>query len=251
MTMWTRAALLAATLTLAACKEDLYTGLTEQDANEMISVLYRVGIPADRVVDAGGLASVRVDRGRFQEAVEALRAEGYPKPSYQTMGDVFQGNGFVVSHMEERARFIYALSEELSRTVAEIDGVIGARTHVVLPTSDPMSRDVTPSSASVVIRHLDAAPVARLAPQIKMLVANSIEGLSYDNVSVVFIPVAAPPAAAPPAEVGPARAPEAGMAWIVGGLGALVAILLLAMARGRLRHRREIAAREIEIVPVD
>jgi len=48
---------------------------------------------------------------------------------------------------------IYALSEELSRTVSEIDGVISARVHVVLPENDPLRRDLVPSSASVFIRH--------------------------------------------------------------------------------------------------
>ena len=54
---------------------------------------------------------------------------------------------------------IYALSEELSRTVSEIDGVISARVHVVLPENDPLRRDLVPSSASVFIRHDTSLPV--------------------------------------------------------------------------------------------
>ncbi len=84
---------------------------------------------------------------------------------------------------------IYALSEELSRTVSEIDGVVSARVHVVLPDNDPLQRNAVPASASVFIRHEAGLDINTLIPQIKTLVANGIAGLTYEKVSV--IPVAA------------------------------------------------------------
>ena len=176
---------------VSGCRTELYTGLTEQDANEILAILQTNGIPAGRKADADGQIAVMVEEAQFASAVEILRSEGYPKRQYSDLGQVFQGNGFVVSQTEERARFIFAMSEELSQTISEIDGVISARTHVVLPTSDPLSRNSTPSSASVVIRHAAGSDTEKLMPQIKTMVANSIEGLSYSHVSVVFIPVAA------------------------------------------------------------
>ena len=246
--------LLAATLMLAACKEDLYTGLSEQEANEMISILFRAGIPAQRVNDNSGAAVVRVDQRHFHDAVERLKEQGYPKQNFKTLGDVFEGNGFVVSQMEERARFIYAMSEELSRTIAEIDGVLSARTHVVLPNSDPMSRNVTPSSASVVIRHLEDSRTEALLPQIKMLVANSIQGLTYDNVSVVFIPVMQPVSAPVPPE--PARQVSslllgAGAAnWILGSMFGLILVLGGMIVRLRSAAQRRVEG-EIDIAPAE
>jgi len=105
------------------------------------------------------------------------------------MGEVFKGSGLIASPTEERARFVYALSEELSRTISDIDGVLSARIHVVLPKNDLLRQDTTPSSASVFIRHDARAPMKNLLPQVKMLVANSIEGLSYEKVSVVLVSV--------------------------------------------------------------
>lgn len=191
-------ALVVAAFLLCACKADLYTGLAEQEANEMIAVLMQAGIPAWRRADKRGTVTVQVDEAQFLGAVEALKARGYPRRTYSNLGEVFQGNGFVVSQTEERARFIYAMSEELSRTISEIDGVLSARTHVVLPATDPLSRTSTPSSASVFIRYTEGSSTPELASQIKLLVANSIEGLEYDNVSVGFVPVATPAVRPPP-----------------------------------------------------
>ena len=84
---------------------------------------------------------------------------------------------------------IFALSQELSRTVSEIDGVLSARVHLVLPENDPLRQQLVPSSASVFIRHRSDAQVGSLVPQVKMLVANGVAGLSYDKVSVVLVPV--------------------------------------------------------------
>ena len=84
---------------------------------------------------------------------------------------------------------IFALSQELSHTVSEIDGVLSARVHLVLPENDPLRQQLVPSSASVFIRHRSKAPVGNLVPQVKMLVANGVAGLAYDKVSVVLVPV--------------------------------------------------------------
>jgi type III secretion protein J len=56
-----------------------------------------------------------------------------------------------------------------------------------LPRNDPLREEVKPASASVFIKHDASVPVEKLLPQIKTFVTNSIEGLTYDKVSVVFI----------------------------------------------------------------
>ncbi len=188
-TRYAKILLISAMLLLGGCKSELYSDLSEQEANEIISILFRYQIDAARETTKGGSVTVLVEQNRFADAVEILGEQGYPKQDYATLGDVFQGDGFVVSPMEERARFVFAMSEELSRTVSDIDGVISARTHVVLPTSDRFSQDKTPSSASVFVRHEATFDLQPLVPQIKLLVANSIEGLTYEKVTVVLVPV--------------------------------------------------------------
>ncbi len=175
-------------LLLAGCQADLYTKLTETEANEIVAVLVRKGIPASRTAAKDGTSTVHVEEGSFADAVALLNSAGLPHPKFATMGDVFADTKLVSSPVEERARFIYALSQELSRTLSEIDGVITARVHLVLPKNDPLREDAKPSSASIFIKHDRNAAVTSLLPQIKTFVTNSIEGLTYEKVSVVFVP---------------------------------------------------------------
>jgi type III secretion protein J len=186
-----RAALIACLLAtaLGGCKADLYTKLQEREANEMVALLLGNGFDAGRTQSKDGTSTVVVEQKQFAQAVELLKANGYPRQTFTNMGEVFKGGGLIASPTEERARYVYALSEELSKTISDIDGVLSARIHVVLPKNDLLRQDATPSSASVFIRYDARAPVKALLQQIKMLVANSIEGLSYEKVSVVLVPV--------------------------------------------------------------
>jgi type III secretion protein J len=184
-----RALILPAALLLSACDTELYNNLDQRQANEMVAALQQRGIPAQRVVVKGGQYTVVVDKAHFAESIAILSDAGLPKQEFQTMGQVFKKDGLVSSPMQERAQMIFALSQELSRTVSEIDGVLSARVHLVLPENDPLRQQLVPSSASVFIRHRSDAPVASLVPQVKMLVANGVAGLAYDKVSVILVPV--------------------------------------------------------------
>jgi type III secretion protein J len=177
-----RAAILLLLL-LAGCKEQLYTKLTEREANEITAALMQKGIDVERESAKDGSITVSVEKDQFAQSIWVLKDQGLPRQTFSSMADVFKGEGLIPSPMEERIRFLYALSEGLSRTISEIDGVIEARVHVVLPKNDPMNQEAQPSSASVFIRHYEDQPPR--VPQIKMLVANSVDSLSYDKVSVI------------------------------------------------------------------
>jgi type III secretion protein J len=180
--------LLGFALAVGGCKTDLYSKLTEHEANQIISVLARNNISASRVYAKDGTIVVRVDEASFSDAVAVLNEAGLPRQKFASMGDVFADTKLVSSPTEERARFIYALSQELTKTLGEIDGVLAARVHLVLPRNDPLKEDEKPSSASVFIKYDPDTAVNSLMPQIKTLVINSVEGLTYDRVSVVFVP---------------------------------------------------------------
>ncbi|WP_156439697.1 type III secretion system inner membrane ring lipoprotein SctJ [Bradyrhizobium valentinum] len=177
---------------LAGCQTELYSKLDEREANDMIALLHKYGVAAERSFAKDGTSQISVEERQLPQAIELLKANGLPRRTFTNMGEVFKSSGLISSPTEERARFIYALSEELSRTISDIDGVLSARIHVVLPKNDLLRQDATPSSASVFIRHDSRAPLKSLLPHVKMLVANSIEGLSYEKVSVVLVPVERP-----------------------------------------------------------
>ena len=213
---------------LAGCQAELYSKLGEREANDMIALLHKNGIAAERSFAKDGTNQIKVEESQLAQAIELLKANGLPRRTFTNMGEVFKSSGLISSPTEERARFIYALSEELSRTISDIDGVLSARIHVVLPKNDLLRQDATPSSASVFIRHDARAPLKSLLPHVKMLVANSIEGLSYEKVSVVLVPVERPSIeAVAPRTVGAATAAtQAGLMAPRAGSGSAQALYL-------------------------
>ena len=176
----------ALALLLAACGEqELYSQLSERQANEMVAVLQSSGIPAQKQGQEGRFA-VLTDASRFPDAVRALNAQGLPRESFDSMGKVFKKEGFVSSPLEERARLQHAMSQEIANTLASIDGVITARVHLVVPEKHPLMDKVQPAAAAVFIKHRPDRDLAAQTTAIKALVVNSIEGLAYDNVTVAL-----------------------------------------------------------------
>jgi type III secretion protein J len=176
-------------LALAACssKIELYNSLKARDANEMLALLMRNGIDAEKVVDDGGLASLMVDKEQLPQAMEVLTAAGLPHQHFAELGDLFKKEGMISSPTEERVRYLYGITQELSLTLTTIDGVLSARVHVVLPEEMGDSTRTKPSSAAVLIRYAPGAAIDQVVPKIKELVANSLEGVLYDRVSVVLV----------------------------------------------------------------
>lgn len=141
-------------LLLTGCNERtvLHSHLSEQDANEVIAELANKNVEASKQVDKDGL-TVLVEPADMNSAVQVLEAAGLPRRSRSSLGEIFRKEGVISTPMEERARYIYALSQELESTLSQIDGVVLARVHVVLPERVAPGEPVQPASASVFIKH--------------------------------------------------------------------------------------------------
>ncbi|RAS39230.1 type III secretion system inner membrane ring lipoprotein SctJ [Paraburkholderia bryophila] len=219
---------LALCVALGGCKKELYGNLSEQDVNEMVVALLERGVDASKdTSDAGKTWSLDVDDTQMVRAMEALRARGLPHSKFDDLGALFKKDGLVSTPTEERVRFIYGTSQELSSTLSKIDGVLVARVQIVLPNNDPLAQTIKPSSAAVFIKYRRDSDIGALVPQIKTLVMHSVEGLTYDQVSVTAV-------AADPVEY--AQQPQSnGMpAWLLGvlaGAVVLAATALLVLAR--------------------
>lgn len=200
---WRVAALMLVCL-LTACRTELYARLDESDANAVLDVLYAEGIEAAKVPGESNTWRVEVDNERLQEALHITREQGVPRQRFATMGELFKKEGLVSTPSEERSRFLFGVSQELANTLSQIDGVVSARVHPVIPIVDPMEDKLRPASAAVFIKHKADADLQKMAPAIKTLVSRSIEGLNPDSVSLTFFASDAPRRVKPvaPAPVG-------------------------------------------------
>ncbi|MGH8237877.1 MAG: type III secretion system inner membrane ring lipoprotein SctJ [Steroidobacteraceae bacterium] len=174
-------------VSLAACKEQLHGRVTERDANEILATLYAAGVHAGKSPVDEETWSVEVAAADLQRSLQILREHGLPREQFSSTGELFKKEGLVSTPSEERIRFIFALSQELAHTLSQIDGVVSARVHPVIPANDPLSSQVRPASASVFIKHRRDADLQAMAPAIKNLVMRGIEGLAYENISLTFV----------------------------------------------------------------
>lgn len=179
---------MALALLLAGCDSEttLHSGLVEQQANLVMAALLDNGIACHKTPGEEGTWNVTVMESRFADAVNLLEREGLPRRGYQGIAEVFKKTGMISSPSEERIRFMDALSQDISQTIATIDGVLDARVHVVLPENDPFARNSLPSSAAVAVRSRWDTDLTDMIPSIKGLVKNSIEGLAYDKIVVTI-----------------------------------------------------------------
>lgn len=153
----------------------------------MMGLLLMRNIQAVKIPQKENLFSISVPRQQFAAATDLLRWFGIPGEKFSGIGEVFKKTGIVSSPSEEKIRFMYALSQQIAETLSHIDGVLVARVSLVLPKNDPYTETLTPSSASVFLKFRPGRVPPTLTPQIKTLVMKSVEGLNYDNVSVVIM----------------------------------------------------------------
>ncbi len=181
-----------------ASRKTIINGLEERDANEIMVFLSSKGIEAYKVKaiseapgGAGGavLWDISVDSDRATEAMALLNANGLPRRRGQKLLEIFTSGGLVPSEMQEKIRYQSGLAEQIAGTIRKIDGILDADVQLSFPQEDPLNPKAQkpPVTASVFVKHngvLDD-PNSQLIPKIRRLVAGSVQGLSFENVTVI------------------------------------------------------------------
>jgi type III secretion protein J len=219
--------LLLAAVFLLGCQTELYTGLSEEEANLMLSALLSRDIAAEKAAIGKNGYAISVDKKNVVRALDLLKTSGLPRPAHKNLGEVFSGQGMISTALEEQSRLAYALAQELSETFSKVDGVLTARVHVVLADHDVTGVLTTPASCSVFLRHLPESPAVRLTAKIKEVAAKAVPGLNEDKISVMLV-------SARPEVVLPEPVSRSGFkAWLIYPSGT---VLLGLLAYGILRR---------------
>jgi type III secretion protein J len=179
-------AVCALALLLSACSSQLFGALDENSANQVVAALRSEGIAAEKSASED-LWKVSVPDDEFARSTQVLKRRNLPPQQFEGLGRVFKKESLVSTPTEERARLIYAMSQELEHSLTALDGVLAARVHPVIPPHDPLNPKKVASSASVLIKYRPGAEIASRESMIRALVASGIEGLAYDDVRVLMV----------------------------------------------------------------
>lgn len=179
-------------LATSACAErvNLFDGLSQEEGNEIYSSLLEAGVPAEKSTNKQG-TFITVPKQMSSEALRILEKKGLPRDKKTSIGEVFKKESMISSPLEERARYLYALSQELEQTIMRMDGVLSARVHIVLPERANPGEALSPSSAAVFVKYADGSSLPAYVPKVRELVFRSIPGLRGDpqtSVTVAAVP---------------------------------------------------------------
>ena len=173
------------TVTLWSSHKDyglLYGGLSDSESSKVVAALDDAKVPYK--IGSGGSISVPSDKVYAMRM--QLAGKGIPQSGDGVGFEIFDKPNFGISDFVQRANYTRALQGELARTISQINEVESARVMIVLPENRLLlDKDKVPT-ASVFV-HVRGN--SQLQPQsinsIRFLVANSVEGLKPNHVSVV------------------------------------------------------------------
>jgi flagellar M-ring protein FliF len=160
----------------------LYGKLDDAEAAKVVAALDDAKVPY-QLSRARGTISVPSDK--VHHVRMQLAAKGIPRG--EGVGfEIFDKPNFGISDFVQRANYLRAVQGELARTIGQVDSIENARVMIVMPENRLLVDNQKRPTASVFIR---VRGQATLPPQnvnaIRFLVANAVEGLTANNVSVV------------------------------------------------------------------
>lgn len=161
-------------------------GVSQDDANRIVFEMSYYNIDAKKVQQKDGY-DILVPENKSMQALKVLQDDNEPRNKYSSFGEIFKKDGFISSPLEEQARYTYALNQEIEHSISLIDGITNVRVIVSLPlpTNSLWRAEVQKPAASVLIKFKQGYRIDLLSSRIKLLVSNSVPGLTPDMVEVL------------------------------------------------------------------
>lgn len=159
----------------------LFSGVSMQEASEITAKLDQANIPYSQTGDG---TTIMVARSKVMDARMMLAADGLP--SRGSVGyEIFdRQDALGATQFQQNISRLRALEGELARTIVSIEGVQGARVHLVLPERQLFERDGQDPSASIVLQ-ATAPLTASQVRAIRNLVAGAVPRLSVQRVTIL------------------------------------------------------------------
>ena len=164
--------------------QTLFSSLSQGEAQQIVSLLQDQNVP---YLYDGKSGALKVP----SESVDTLRAQllskGYPKSGFAY--DMYIGNsGLMTTESDKKQYTLYDLQDRLGATIRLFDGVRDAKVTIAEGTDQTYAiEDENPvqASASVVVTMEEGQSLSeKNAEAIKNLIARSVKGMNFTNVSV-------------------------------------------------------------------
>lgn len=160
----------------------LYGKLSDAESAKVIAALDDAKVPY-KIGSGGG--SIMVPADKVYQMRMQLASRGIPQGDGVGF-EIFDKPNFGISDFVQRANYIRAVQGELSRTISQLNEIESARVMIVLPENRLLlDKDKHPTASVFVrVRGNTQLPTTSIN-SIRFLVANSVEGLKPNNVSIV------------------------------------------------------------------
>ena len=162
----------------------LFTGLNQEEAQEVVALLQEEGIDY-RFNDKDG--AIRVPAVRADQTRAELLSKGYPKSGFTY--DMYRNNaGLMTTESDKKQYTLYDLQDRLGAQIRLFEGVQDAKVTIAEAAEQKYAlqdNTNTDASASVVVT-MEAGQSLNdsKAAAIKNLIARSVRGLNFTNVAV-------------------------------------------------------------------
>ncbi len=160
----------------------LYTGLSPDDAGQILTVLQEERIPY-RVEGNGTIIMVPEDK--VYDVRLKLAAKGLP--SGKSVGfEIFEEPKMGTTQFQEQVNYLRAIEGELERTIKQIDAVMDAKVNIALPKDSIFVREEDEAKASVLIKLYPGKDLTQeQVKAIVFLVSHAVPKLHPENVTVI------------------------------------------------------------------
>ncbi|HEY3914350.1 MAG TPA: flagellar basal-body MS-ring/collar protein FliF [Verrucomicrobiae bacterium] len=159
----------------------LYGKLDDGEAAKVVAALDEAKVP----YQVRGAGSIYVPSDKVYTVRMQMASKGIPRGDGVGF-EIFDKANFGISDFVQRANYTRAVQGELARTIGQLDQVESARVMIVMPENRLLIDNQRKPTASVFVRVRGNAQLQPSAVNsIRFLVANSVEGLAPNNVSVV------------------------------------------------------------------
>ncbi len=159
----------------------LYTNLAQDDASKVIEQLSSQKI-SYKIEDNG--KTIKVPQEIVYETRLSLAGKGIPNSGVVGY-EIFDKNTMGMSEFIQKLNYKRAIEGELSRTIMQVEGVEGARVHIVIPEKSIFKDEEKSPTASIIVKLSTSSLSKENILSILNLVASSVEGLQQNKITLM------------------------------------------------------------------